>query len=193
MAPHNRVSKEESVKRRRWEKKKEKQKCRRKRDRGRERETEQSDRSSLLPAGLARRGRPCRAAARSVNVFSFFLALSFPSCSSHFLFLSPSSPSSPSIVSSRSLHFALSHAPLAPRSLSSLAPHQPALPCCIAHTRHGCLRNPSVILRTARPRPGLSRAVRDREGISSSCPSGLLTIGARNRMNREISDIADRR
>lgn len=53
----------------------------------------------------------------------------------------------------------LSHPALFRRS-----PHSAALPCCIAHTRHGCLRNPSVILRTnARPRPGLSRAVRDRE------------------------------
>lgn len=37
-----------------------------------------SNRIALLPAGLARRRRPCRAAARSVNVFSFFLALSLP-------------------------------------------------------------------------------------------------------------------
>lgn len=77
------------------------------------REKEQSDRGALLPAGLARRRRrPCRAAARSVNVFSFFLALSLPSTLSLSLLSLPSCPPVPSTVSSRSLSLASSRIPL---------------------------------------------------------------------------------
>lgn len=116
---------------------------------------------ALLPAGLARRRRrPCRAAARSVNVFSFFLALSHPSTLSLSLLSLPSCPPVPSTVSSRSLSLASSRIPL-----SFVAPPTRQRSRAASRTRDtGCLRNPSVILRTnARPRPGLSRAVRDRE------------------------------
>lgn len=90
-----------------------------------------------------------------------FLPRSLPSLHSFSLALIP--PLLPSRPFYRLLALSfprfLSHPALFRRS-----PHSAALPCCIAHTRHGCLRNPSVILRTnARPRPGLSRAVRDRE------------------------------
>lgn len=159
---------------------------------GRGREKEQSDRGSLLPAGLARRRRPCRAAARSVNVFSFFLALSlFPLTLSFTLTHIPVL----STISSRSFSRFLSFPALFHRS-----PPPAALPCCIAHTRHGCLRNPSVILRTnARSRPGLSRAVRDREksvrrgrdALSSSSSTSLYRY-PRHRWRRRRRGVARR-
>jgi len=133
-----------------------------KRDRseGTRREKERSDRGSLLSAGLARRRRPCRAAARSVNVFSFFLALSL-------LFsLSLSPPPSPRSPSSRALSLASSRFPL-----SFIAPPTSSAP--VLHRAHETRVPAKSLCHLANERPSVARIIPRRarsRKISSSRP-----------------------
>lgn len=136
-----------------WKKKKEVETERRERERKEEEEgrggertrERKSNRIAVRSFQLAwhdEGGLVARLLVRSMSSLSFSLSPSSPILLS--LFYSSASPSYHLLA----LFLPLSLAPSRFPALFHRSTPPAALPCCIAHTRHGCLRNPSVILRT---------------------------------------------
>lgn len=177
MVPHNRALKEESATSPlRKEERATEMTEKGERRRGRERESNQIAPSSWLGTAKKALSRGC-----SFGQCLLFLSRSIPPHLLLSLALTPYSRSSPPIVFSRVLSISLFltfplATPPSRRSLSSLSPPPASTP--VLHRAHET-RVPAKSLchlANARPRPGLFRAVRDREGSVRRAPNLVVVV-----------------